>query len=61
MIMLHLMIITKKSIKTEQIIISKDLVGLVFEENGKLTIECIKPHIKDRLDRHKFSIKDNKC
>jgi len=36
----------------------KELVGLVFSENSKLTIELLDVKAKDKLERKKYTLKD---
>ncbi|WP_419770751.1 MAG: hypothetical protein ACNI3C_02920 [Candidatus Marinarcus sp.] len=39
-------------------VISKELVGLIFKENGKINIELINKEIKSKIEKGKFEIKE---
>lgn len=36
----------------------KELAGLIFKENDKISIELLKPEVKRRLSQGKFDIKE---
>ncbi|QOG12129.1 hypothetical protein [Arcobacter sp. FWKO B] len=40
---------------------TKELVGLVFEKEGQIFIECIKDSAKSKLESGKYKLKDFSC
>jgi hypothetical protein len=48
---------TKQSIQPK----SKDLKGLVFETEGKVTVEVFDDTTKSKIERSKFELKDFQC
>jgi hypothetical protein len=51
----------KQSAEPKEKSTSKELVGLVFQTDGKLGIETLKSEIQDKLSRGKFEVKDFEC
>ncbi len=48
----------KKHHTKEEKAICKELVGLIFEENGKISIELHKVELKEKIVQGKFIIKE---